>query len=70
MSTGTPDRSTEPAQSGEPEVHTDLPGFTLSGRRLLGRGFVRWITAGVPRLGYRWWTRIAAQLFPGKLATG
>ena len=64
MSTGTPDRSTEPAQSGEPEVHTDLPGFTLSGRSFLGRGLVRWITAGVPRLGYRWWTRIAARLFP------
>jgi protein-tyrosine phosphatase len=36
----------------------------LSGRGLLGRGFARWITTGVPRIGYRWWTRIAAHLFP------
>ena len=64
MSTGTPNRSTDPAPSGAPEVHTDLPGITLSGRGLLGRGFARWITTGVPRIGYRWWTRIAAHLFP------
>ncbi len=64
MSTDTPNRPPDPAPSGEPEVHTELPGFTLSGRGLLGRGVVRWITAGVPRLGYRWWTRVAARLFP------
>jgi protein tyrosine phosphatase (PTP) superfamily phosphohydrolase (DUF442 family) len=69
MSTGTPNRPTDPAPSGatpsgESEVHTELPEVTLSGRGFLGRGFVRWITTGVPRLGYRWWTRIAAHLFP------
>jgi protein tyrosine phosphatase (PTP) superfamily phosphohydrolase (DUF442 family) len=64
MSTDTPNRSTDSGPSGAPEIHTELPGFTLSGRGLLGRGVVRWVTAGVPRLAYRSWTRIAARLFP------
>jgi protein tyrosine phosphatase (PTP) superfamily phosphohydrolase (DUF442 family) len=64
MSTGTPNRSTDPAPSGAPEVHTEIPGVTLSGRGLLGRGFARWLGTGMLRLGYRWWTRIAAHLFP------
>jgi protein tyrosine phosphatase (PTP) superfamily phosphohydrolase (DUF442 family) len=64
MSTGTPNRPTDPAPSGAPEIHTEIPGVTLSGRGFLGRGFVRWITTGVPRLGYRWWTRIATRVFP------
>jgi len=64
MSTGTPNRSTDPAQSGAPAVHTEIPGVTLSGRGLLGRGFARWLGTGMLRLGYRWWTRIAARLFP------
>ncbi len=64
MSTGTPNRPTDPAPSDAPEAHTEIPGVTLSGRGFLGRGFVRWITTGAPRLSYRWWTRIAAHLFP------
>jgi protein tyrosine phosphatase (PTP) superfamily phosphohydrolase (DUF442 family) len=64
MSTGTPNRSTDPALSGAPEVHTEIPGVTLSGRGLLGRGFARWLGTGMLRLGYRWWTRIATHLFP------
>ena len=64
MSTGTPNRSTDPAPSGAPEAHTELPGVTLSGRGLLGRGFARWLGTGMLRLGYRWWTRIAAHAFP------
>jgi protein tyrosine phosphatase (PTP) superfamily phosphohydrolase (DUF442 family) len=64
MSTGVPNRPTDPALSGEPEVHTDPPGVTLSGRGLLGRGVFRWLSTGMLRLGYRWWTRIATRLFP------
>lgn len=64
MSTGTPNRPTDPAPSGEPEVHTELPGVTLSGRGLLGRGLLRWVSTGLMRLGYRSWTRVAAHVFP------
>jgi protein tyrosine phosphatase (PTP) superfamily phosphohydrolase (DUF442 family) len=72
MSTDTPNRPPDPAPSSaqetyqavHPEVHTDPPGVTLSGRGLLGRGIARWVSTGMLRLGYRWWTRIAARLFP------
>lgn len=36
----------------------------LSGNALLRKGFARWLFAGVVRLIYRGWTRIAAHLFP------
>ncbi len=50
----------EASAAAQPE---DVPP-QLSGSSLLRRGFVRWIFMGMLRLLYRWWTRIAAHLFP------
>jgi protein tyrosine phosphatase (PTP) superfamily phosphohydrolase (DUF442 family) len=36
----------------------------LSGKALLRKGFARWLFAGIVRLIYRGWTRVAAHLFP------
>jgi protein tyrosine phosphatase (PTP) superfamily phosphohydrolase (DUF442 family) len=64
MSTGTPNRSTNPVQPVGSEVYSAPPPVTLSGRGLLGRGVARWLGTGMLRVGYRTWTRIAASLFP------
>lgn len=47
------------AEAGAPAVPP-----ILSGRSLLRKGLRRWAVMGVVRLGYRWWTRLAAHLFP------
>jgi protein tyrosine phosphatase (PTP) superfamily phosphohydrolase (DUF442 family) len=44
---------------GEPAVPP-----ALSGKAMLRRGIARWATMGGIRLLYRWWTRVAATVFP------
>ena len=48
------------------EAEADAPAVPpiLSGRSLLRKGLRRWAVMGVVRLSYRWWTRLAAHLFP------
>lgn len=36
----------------------------LSGKAMMRRGVARWATMGGVRLLYRWWTRVAARVFP------
>lgn len=36
----------------------------LSGKAMMRRGVARWAVMGGVRLLYRWWTRVAARLFP------
>lgn len=45
-----------PATPSEPPV--------LSGKRMLRKGFARWLLTGMVRLAYRFWTRIAVRAFP------
>lgn len=40
----------------------------MSGARLRQRGFARWALTGGLRVFYRWWTRVAAALFPEQSA--
>lgn len=49
-------RGTLPGQPAVPPA--------LSGKAMMRRGVVRWALMGGIRLLYRWWTRIAARLFP------
>ena len=45
----------------EPASPTEVQ---LSTNAMLRRGFVRWLFAGVARVAYRGWTRVAVHLFP------
>lgn len=54
------------AADTEAEAELGAPAVPpiLSGRSLLRKGLRRWAVMGVVRLVYRWWTRLAAHLFP------
>lgn len=60
----------EPASAGPKLLpQGTAPGQTavppaLSGKAMMRRGVARWAIMGVVRLLYRWWTRLAARLFP------
>lgn len=49
----------EPVTTAAPET-TMAPGV----RPQVAFSFTRWLSTGVVRLLYRWWTRVAAHLFP------
>lgn len=53
------DAATDDAANDEPAVPP-----VLSGKSMLRKGFLRWLLTGSIRLLYRFWTRIAARLFP------
>ncbi len=54
-----------PAMPGAAPAQTSQPTQTpLSSAPLVGRSFFRWVWVGVLRYAYRFWTRIAARVFP------
>lgn len=53
------------APSAEPEMDDVVSAPPpLSGARLRRRGVARWALTGALRVLYRWWTRVAAAVFP------
>jgi protein tyrosine phosphatase (PTP) superfamily phosphohydrolase (DUF442 family) len=55
--------ATDGAEASTPG-EAQAAGVPLSGGKLLRRGFTRWLATGFLRVAYRFWTRIAARLFP------